>query len=85
MDDNVAYIVRYAGEVRTIMRHPFQVDLTGEVLPMDGSRGYNLCDVDEVEGRLAEFPNRLSIMYQKNCVRLRGGNPTVSISLGHVV
>ena len=77
-DDNVAYIVRYAGEIRTIMRHPFQVDLTGEILPMDGSRKYNLCDADEVEGRVAEFPNRLSVMYQKNCVRLRGGNPTVS-------
>ena len=77
IDEDVAYIVRYAGEIRTIVRHPFQVDLTGEILPMDGSRGYNLCDADEVEGRLAEFPNRLSIMYQNNCVRLRGGNPTV--------
>ena len=77
--EDEAYIIRYAGEVRTIMRRPFQVDLTGEILPMDGSRGYNLCDVDEVEGQLAEFPNRLSVMYKNACVRLRGGNPTVSI------
>lgn len=76
---DLAYIVRYAGEIRTIMRRPFQVDLTGEILPMDGSRGYNLCDVDEVEGRLSDFPNRLSITYKENCVRLRGGNPTVSV------
>lgn len=79
VNPDVAYVVRYAGEVRTIVRHPFQVDLTGEILPMDGSRGYNLCDADEVEGRESEFPNRLSIMYQQNCVRLRGGNPTVSM------
>lgn len=51
---HIGYIVRYAGEIRTVVRHPFQVDATGEVLPMDGTDEYELCEVDEVEGRKAE-------------------------------
>jgi hypothetical protein len=53
-EEHIAYIVRYAGEVRTVINYPFQVDKTGEVLAMDGSRDYELCEVDEVEGRKAE-------------------------------
>ena len=54
-DDNVGYIVRYAGEIRTIVRWPFQIDKTGEVLPMDGTRKYRLCSVNEMEGPEMRF------------------------------
>jgi hypothetical protein len=53
-EEHISYIVRYAGEVRTVINYPFQVDKTGVVLAMDGSRDYELCEVDEVEGRKAE-------------------------------
>ena len=53
-EDNVAYVVKYAGEVRTVINYPFQIDSTGEVLAMDGNVEYQLCDVDEVEGRKSE-------------------------------
>ena len=54
VEENTACIVRYAGEVRAVINYPFQIDSTGEVLPMNGSQEYQLCDVDEVEGRKAE-------------------------------
>lgn len=54
VEDNIAYIVKYAGEVRTVINYPFQIDNTGEVLAMDGNAEYQLCDVDEVEGRKSE-------------------------------
>ena len=58
IQDNVGYVIKYAGEVRTVVQAPFQIDGTGEVLPMDGSQTYKLCEVDEVEGSKAPFPNR---------------------------
>ena len=68
---NMAYIVRYAGEIRTMMNYPFQVDNTGEVLPMDGSKEYQLCEVDEVEGQYGIFPNRMSFLIEGKCVPIR--------------
>ena len=65
--ENAAYVVKYAGEVRTIVRHPFQVDNTGEILPMDGSEEYQLCEVDEVEGRKIEYPNRMNFFLNGRC------------------
>jgi hypothetical protein len=53
-EDNVAYVVKYAGEVRTVINYPFQIDSTGEVLAMEVNKEYQLCDVDEVEGRKSE-------------------------------
>ena len=52
--ENIAYILRYAGEIRSVIKYPFQLDSDGTVLPMDGSMKYELCEVDEVEGRKAE-------------------------------
>lgn len=52
--EHIAYIVRYAGEIRTVIKYPFQLDSDGTILPMDGSMDYELCEVDEVEGRKAE-------------------------------
>jgi hypothetical protein len=69
--DNVAYIVRYAGDFRTVINYPFQIDSTGEMLPMDGSTEYQLCEVDEVEGKYGIFPNRMSFLIGGNCVRIR--------------
>lgn len=75
---SVGYVVRYAGEIRTVIQYPFQVDKTGEILPMDGSRSYKLCgQIDEVEGMLSEFPNRMHFWYQQKCVAIRHGNPSV--------
>jgi hypothetical protein len=51
---HLGYVVRYAGEVRTVVRAPFQIDKTGEVLQMTPGKEYRLCEVDEVEGRKAE-------------------------------
>lgn len=53
-EEHIGYIVRYAGEVRTVVRQPFVVDKTGERLPMNETAEYKLCEVDEVEGRKAE-------------------------------
>jgi len=75
---DVAYIVRYAGLIRTVLKRPFQIDETGEVLPMDGSVEYVLCEVEEVEGRLSESSKGLSFVIDDKCTRIRGGNPTVS-------
>jgi len=58
IQDNVGYVIKYAGEIRTVIQAPFQIDGSGEVLPMDGSVKYKLCGVDEVEGSKAPFPNR---------------------------
>ena len=68
---NMAYIVRYAGDIRTVINYPFQVDNTGEVLPMDGSKEYQLCEVDEVEGQYGIFPNRMSFLIGGKCVPIR--------------
>jgi hypothetical protein len=56
-EEQIAYIVSYAGKVRTVIKYPFQIDSTGEVLAMNGTQEYQLCEVDEVdevEGRKAE-------------------------------
>ena len=67
---NIGYVLRYAGEVRTVVRSPFQVDKTGERLPMD--RNYRLCGgTDEIIG------GRLNVRYKEKCVAIRGGNPEV--------
>lgn len=54
-EEQIGYVVRFAGEVRTVIRQPFQVDNTGEILAMNGTADapveYELCEVDEVEGR----------------------------------
>ena len=76
---DVGYVVRYAGEVRTVIRTPFQVEATGEVLPMDGSEEYHLCDLDEVVGTLGEYPmNKLSFVIGGKCTPIKKGNPMVS-------
>lgn len=31
-EQHIGYVVRYAGEVRTVVRQPFQIDNTGEIL-----------------------------------------------------
>ena len=81
-NENTAYIIRYAGEIRTVIKHPFQIDGTGEVLPMDSSARYTLCDVDEFEGALAKYPaNKMSFFINDQCRNIRGGNPTVRTSL----
>lgn len=77
-DEDVAYIVRYAGSIRTIVKYPFQIDSTGEVLSMDGSVDYVLCDVEEIEGSLSESPKGLGFIVDGDCTSIRGGNPTVS-------
>lgn len=76
---HIGYVVRYAGEVRTVTRYPFQIDKTGEILDMTGSVEYQLCEVDEVEGKKAEFPNRMNFFIDGKCQPIRNGNPTVSI------
>lgn len=53
VQQHIGYVVRYAGEVRTVLKAPFQIDKTGEVLDMEGNTEYQLCEVDEVEGRMA--------------------------------
>ena len=75
--EDIAYIVRYAGSIRTLVKRPFQIDETGEVLPMDGSIEYTLCEVEEVEGKLSESWKGLGFVVDGLCTRIRGGNPTV--------
>jgi hypothetical protein len=53
--------VKYAGEVRTVINYPFQIDSTGEVLASDGIAEYQLCDVDEVEGRKSDVSEDITI------------------------
>jgi hypothetical protein len=67
----VKYIVRYAGDIRTVINYPFQVDKTGQLLPMDGSRQYQLCEVDEVEGKYGVFPNRMGFIIGGKCQLIR--------------
>ena len=78
--EDVAYIVRYAGHIRTVLKKPFQIQETGEALPMDGSVEYVLCEVEEVEGSLSESWKGLSFVIDGQCTRILGGNPTVSVS-----
>jgi hypothetical protein len=77
--EDVAYIVRYAGSVRTVIKRPFQIDETGEALPMDGSVEFVLCEVEEVEGSLSESWKGLGFVVDDQCTRIRGGNPTVDL------
>jgi hypothetical protein len=76
--EDVAFIVRYAGSIRTVVKRPFQIDETGEVLPMDGSVEYVLCEVEEIEGASSENWKGLGFVVDEKCARIRGGNPTVS-------
>ena len=69
--DYIRYIVSYAGDVRTMIDYPFQVDKTGEILPMDGSKQYQLCEVDEVEGKYGLFPNRMGFFIGGRCQSIR--------------
>ena len=69
--DYIRYIVRYAGDIRTMINYPFQVDGTGEILPMDGSKQYRLCEIDEVEGKYGVFPNRMGFFIGGRCVAIR--------------
>lgn len=75
--EDTAYILKYAGEVRTVIRHPFQLERNGEFLDMGGRTQYELCEVDEIEGRKVGFPNRMNFWLNGRCERTRGGNPTV--------
>jgi hypothetical protein len=74
VQEHIAYVVRYAGEVRTVINYPFQVDITGEVLPMNGSKAYELCKADEVEGRKVQSPNGLGFLIGNVCKSIRHGN-----------
>ena len=69
--DYIRYIVRYAGDIRTMIDYPFQIDKTGEVLPMDGSKQYQLCEADEVEGKYGVFPNRMGFFIGGKCQSIR--------------
>lgn len=51
IQQHVGYRVSYAGELRTVIRYPFQIDKTGEILSMAEAASYQLCEVDEVEGK----------------------------------
>ncbi|KAL7553976.1 hypothetical protein ACHAWF_017328 [Thalassiosira exigua] len=84
VQEDVGYLVKYAGEVRTVVRTPFQVDATGEVLAMDGTTEYELCAADEVEGSKVAFPNRMSFVINGRCQPIRGGNPTVDLDPHYV-
>ena len=61
-EEDIAYIVSYAGEVRTVIKYPFQIDSTGEVLDMNGTDEFQLCEVDEVEGRKAEVSDNRRLL-----------------------
>jgi len=63
VQEHIAYVVRYAGEVRTVINYPFQIDLTGEVLPMNGSKAYELCEADEVEGRKVQVSDLCAALH----------------------
>lgn len=52
--ESVGYVVKYNGEVRTVIPYPFQIDKTGEILADGPRKRYQLCEADEVEGRKAE-------------------------------
>ncbi|KAL7463535.1 hypothetical protein ACHAXS_003891, partial [Conticribra weissflogii] len=92
MVKNVGYVVKFAGEFRTVVHKPFQLAqvgddsaaiFTGEQIPMN--RGYQLCEIDEVEGnKLNEFPSRMNFIYQQKCVPIMGGNPTVDVDPRYV-
>ncbi len=65
LEEHLGYIVKYGkhdeeGEVRTVVRQPFQIDKTGEILSMGSNAEYKLCEVDEVEGRKAEASRQWS-------------------------
>jgi hypothetical protein len=79
VQQHVAYVVNYAGEARTIVRAPFQLDKTGEILSMAPNAEYQLCEVDEVEGRKAVELNRMNFFIGGRCQPIRHGNPTVDI------
>ena len=38
---------------------------------MDGSTEYELCQVDEVEGKWGVFPNRMNFIVDGKCVAIR--------------
>lgn len=78
--EHIGYVIRYAGEIRTVIRYPFQNHNTGEIYKMDGSREFELCDIDEVEGMKADYENKMNFWIGKRCVPIRNGNPTVRLT-----
>src|SRR5210317_1754517 len=69
-EGNIRYVIRYAGEIRTMTTYPLQLD-TGELLVMDGVRQYELCQVDEVEGKYGIYPNRMNFVVGGKCRAIR--------------
>jgi len=69
-EGNIRYVIRYAGEIRTMTTYPLQLD-TGEQLVMDGVRQYELCQVDEVEGKYGIYPNRMNFVVGGKCRAIR--------------
>ena len=73
-----AYVLRFAGQVRTVVRKPFELVRNGEELPMDDA-SYKLCLVDEIEGSARDYPDRLAFLINDVCELVRGGNPTIDL------
>ncbi len=72
------YALRFAGEVRTVVRKPFELVSDGKELSMNNV-SYQLCLVDEIEGSARDYPDRLGLLIKGVCEPVRGGNPTIDL------
>lgn len=73
-----AYLLRFGGHVRTVLRQPFELLSNGRALLMDRA-SYKLCLVDEIEGSAREYPDRLGLLINDVCELVVGGNPTIDL------
>ena len=77
---DIEYIVRYSCQIQTVICTPFKIKETIDLLDMNITVLYELCDLDSIKENRCEFPNELKFMMNGNCNNTKGEHQTVGLN-----
>ena len=80
VDGVTAYVLLYAGEVRTVIYDKLVLDEDPSIeLDMTGGTSYTICWAADVVGGIREYPDAFRLVVDNICKDIKGGNPEVII------
>ena len=73
-----AYVLSYAGEVRTVISYKLVLDEDNTVeLDMTGATSYTICWASDIVGGIRDYPDAFRLVVNNQCKDIKGGNPEV--------
>ena len=73
-----AYVLSYAGEVRTVISYKLVLDEDNSVeLDMTGATSYRICWAPDIVGGIRNYPDAFRLVVNNECKDIKGGNPEV--------